>query len=101
MVQEWNHNLRAIDDNELTGELPPELGNLSNLKRFWATSNSFNGTLSERYANLKSTSGDIRSRWKSFIGYNSTIHCHVGKPNFPDMELSGVHLKSFVPRTNS
>ncbi|KAK0595605.1 hypothetical protein LWI29_008299 [Acer saccharum] len=49
----------AIDDNELTGELPPELGNLSNLKRFWATSNSFNGTLSERYANLKSTSGDI------------------------------------------
>lgn len=41
-----------LKENDLTGEIPPELGNLSNLTRLWLDHNQFTGTVPPELGNL-------------------------------------------------
>ena len=56
----------TLEGNDLTGEIPPELGNLSNLTKLWIEHNQFSGSIPPELGNL-SNLRDFR------VGYHSGL----------------------------
>jgi len=69
-----------LSDNQLTGSIPPEIGNLTNLTYLSLTRNQLSGTIPESIANLSSLEtlalggNQITGTVKIFLGDLSTIN---------------------------
>ncbi|KAJ4981151.1 hypothetical protein NE237_031988 [Protea cynaroides] len=84
----------VLEDNKLGETLPPELGNLSRLKRFLASGNNFTGTIPERYGKLISLTdfridgNRISGKIPYFIGNWTKLH---------RLDMQGTSLEGPVP----
>ena len=60
-----------LGDNQLTGEIPPELGNLVNLIGLWLYGNALSGEIPSELGNLASLVVLVLDGGSSLIGFNS------------------------------
>jgi Leucine-rich repeat (LRR) protein len=83
-----------LEDNYLNGSIPPELGNLSNLKSLWLVGNQLSGSIPPQLGNL-SNLGDIHLNINQLSG---SIPSELGNlSNLLYLHLSDNQLSGSIP----
>lgn len=83
-----------LDDNNLNGTIPPELGNLSGLLDFLLSNNQLRGTIPPELGNLS----NLRALYLNNNQLSGTIPPELGNlSNLQDLLLSSNHLSGFIP----
>ena len=83
-----------LDGNELSGEIPPELGNLASLTVLWLGENQLSGEIPPELGNL----ANLTDLWLARNQLSGEIPPELGNlANLPDLYLSGNQLSGCVP----
>ena len=91
-----NSSLRSLhlDSNQLTGEIPPELGNLSSLEYLVLANNNLSGEIPPELGNLSSLKGlDISSN-----NFTGEIPSELGRLSHAESLWLGGNLTGCVPK---
>ena len=101
-VNDWS-GIRVVDghviwillnSNNLTGSIPPELGDLTKLEKLWICSNALTGSIPPELGYLKSVE-ELNLYWNSLTG---SIPPELGNmANLKDLKLFGNNLTGLIP----
>ena len=79
-----------LSDNQITGEIPPEIGNLTNLTHLYLHSNSLTGSIPPEIGNLTNLT-DLSLSFNSFMG---SIPPEIG--NLTNLTHLNLGFNSFI-----
>ncbi|NQU67207.1 MAG: leucine-rich repeat domain-containing protein, partial [Candidatus Marinimicrobia bacterium] len=83
-----------LSSNELTGSIPPELGNLTNLERLWLSDNQLTGSIPSELGNLT----NLQMLWLYDNQLTGSIPSELGDlTNLTYLELSYNQLTGSIP----
>ena len=89
-----NLEFMALDGNELSGEIPPELGDLANLKRLYLNENQLSGSIPTQLGKL--TNLETLHLWGNEL--SGQIPAELGKlTKLEALALSGNRLSGSIP----
>jgi Leucine-rich repeat (LRR) protein len=84
-----------LDNNQLTGSIPSELGNLSNLTRLWLSYNQLTGSIPRELSNLS----QLWELWLSYNQLTSSIPTELGNlTNLTELYLNYNQLTGSIPK---